>query len=462
MDRWQETVIEVDGSGAVVWRYGVPDDPGEQADDDHLYPDPGELIDPFQAVRLPNGNTLIAENQAGRVIEVRSADYRVGEANDGYTETSIVWQYGVIGEMARDHGYAPPYLDWPKYAQRLPNGNTLITDEVTNLVIEVTPARTIAWSYGVPGVSGSGPGLLSQPASAERASDGTTFITDGKNNRVIRVSPGGDILWEFSATSLLGLDDDGLVAPRRGVLTPDGSILIADEGNDRLIELGRQTSGVGTSAPLDCGLPGVRKRFTAISLDTEVPDDTSVRVGYSIDGGPWLDLAGATLPADTFGTLIRYRVTLETSRMDVTPRLLGASLEYEAAPAQSGEEPGDGTGGSGTTGSGSGSGSSTGRSRPRPPARPPIASGSKQVGDGYARTETLQLGDTLPGSLLARRGFAMASVSTSSLSGSSLGPASPAAPLGGLALLGGIYLVGAASVPTGRLAGSFLQRLRPA
>jgi hypothetical protein len=453
VDRWQETVVEVDSAGTVVWRYGVPDDPIYQGTDDDEVPEPGELIDPFQAVRLPNGNTLIAENQAGRVIEVRSADYVDGQPNDGYTEASVVWEYGVLGEYANEHDYASPYLDWPKYAQRLPNGNTLIADEAANLVLEVTPAKTVVWSYGTPGVSGSEPGYLNEPASAERLGDGTTLITDGKNNRVIRVDPDGEIVWEYSSLSLLGLEDDGLSGPRRAVLTDTGSILIADEGNDRLLELGYQPSGVGTSAQLDCGLPGARKRFSALSVDTDTPEGTSVKVQYSVDSGAWQTITGSALPADVFGTLIRYRVTLETSSLDTTPRLLGVSLTYEAAPTQPATDGGDDTGTGGDTDTTGGTTGGTTNRRPAPTTRPPggntPTSGVKRVGEAYTGTETL-VGEPLSAGLTTQRGWTMAAIGTLSVTGDRPGEGAPAPALGGLAVLGIIYAAGIASVPAGR------------
>lgn len=402
VDRWQETVFEVDRSGTIVWRYGIPDSPMTQSDDDTQTPDPGELIDPFQAIRLPNGNTLIAENQAGRVIEVRSADYSPGAPDDGYTAASIVWSYTAPG--------------WPKYAQRLANGNTLIADEAANLVLEVTPGGAVAWSYD---------GAV-EPASAERLADGSTLITDGGNDRAIRVARDGTILWEYSTSSLLGITDLGLAGPRRASPTPTGSILIADEGHDRLLELGYPSEAAAESAVLDVGLPGARKRFTALEPLAELPAGTGVRVAYSIDGGAWQALSGSSLPADTFGTTIRYRVTLSSSRHDVTPRLSGVRIAYDPAPTQAS--------GSGTTGIGTGTGTGPGGG----------SGGTMAAGSGYGSGEQVLTDAWLPGLLSNQRGFAMANI------GTDIGPGSPGAidaatpELGGLLLLGVLYALGLA------------------
>lgn len=444
VDRWRPMVFEVDASGAVIWRYT-------------------DLYDPFHATRLPNGNTLIAENQACRVIEVRSSDYDPGAPNDGYDPSSVVWSYGVLGELASDHGYAEPYLQWPKYAQRLPNGNTLIVDEAAHRVLEVTPAKTVTWSYGVPGVSGAEPGYLNEPASAERTSDGSTIITDGRNNRVIRVDTGGDIVWQFSATNLLGLDDIGLLGPRRAQPTPSGSILIADEGNDRLIELGRQASGTGTSASIDCGLPGARKQFTRLAVTALTPDGTDARVSYSIDGGAWRSLSGITLPAGTYGTTIRYRVTLETSRLDVTPTVVRASIDYEPAPEQAADDPGDG---SGSSSGGSGSGASGGTRRPPSSARRSVLPGTttdtKRSPGGYTSGENVEAVTALGGIAGTYRGWEMGVVTDTTLGSGPPGSAAPRPPTRGLLLLVIVYAFGAVSVPAWDIIAEYLPRLRPA
>jgi hypothetical protein len=41
-------------------------------------------------------------------------------------------------------------LQWPRDADRLPNGNTLVTDSLNRRVFEVTPEGRVVWSYGTP------------------------------------------------------------------------------------------------------------------------------------------------------------------------------------------------------------------------------------------------------------------------------------------------------------------------
>ncbi|RBI60846.1 hypothetical protein DMJ13_17880 [halophilic archaeon] len=52
------------------------------------------------------------------------------------------------GEWKRVWGYRGD-LHWPRDADRLPNGNTLITDTLNDRVVEVTPDREIVWEFHV-------------------------------------------------------------------------------------------------------------------------------------------------------------------------------------------------------------------------------------------------------------------------------------------------------------------------
>jgi hypothetical protein len=92
----------------------------------------GELSGPHDATLLPNGNVLIFDNGLARgwsrVVEV---DPRSDE---------IVWQYRA--EKPEDF-----YSRAQGAAQRLPNGNTLITDSDSGLLFEVTPEGETVWEY---------------------------------------------------------------------------------------------------------------------------------------------------------------------------------------------------------------------------------------------------------------------------------------------------------------------------
>ena len=112
----------------------------------------------------------------------------------------IVWEYSTG-------------LSIPDDADRLPNGNTLITDTGNNRIIEVTTDGTIVWEYATG---------INVPKSAHRLTNCNTLIADGYNNRVIEVTTDGTIVWEYS------LGDNPLEANRLS----NGNTLISVFGGE--------------------------------------------------------------------------------------------------------------------------------------------------------------------------------------------------------------------------------------
>ncbi|MEF8853485.1 MAG: arylsulfotransferase family protein [Haloarculaceae archaeon] len=82
------------------------------------------------------GAVLVADSDNDRVVEVRETD-------DGNWE--VAW---VVREADGRE------LHWPRDADRLPNGNTLITDSLNKRVVEVDPNGTAVWSVDTSGPDG--------------------------------------------------------------------------------------------------------------------------------------------------------------------------------------------------------------------------------------------------------------------------------------------------------------------
>jgi hypothetical protein len=78
----------------------------------------------------PNGTptVLVADSENDRVVEY---------AREGPGEWNRTWELS--------GGF-----NWPRDADRLPNGNTLITDTLNHRVVEVTPDGEIVWEYYAP------------------------------------------------------------------------------------------------------------------------------------------------------------------------------------------------------------------------------------------------------------------------------------------------------------------------
>jgi hypothetical protein len=116
---------------------------------------------------------LVADSENDRVIEyVRdcgAADPRLGAGTPpSDCEWNAVWS--VDG------------FNWPRDADRLPNGNTLVTDTLNHRVVEITPAGEIVWEVfaawapyeaerGAPGSHG--------PTMADQGTTGTHTVSGG-------------------------------------------------------------------------------------------------------------------------------------------------------------------------------------------------------------------------------------------------------------------------------------------
>lgn len=121
-------VREYDGAGKVVWEHhldlgGRPRSPGHGPE--------GHGVEVFGAVRLPNGNTLIAGGNNNRVLEVNR-------------DSKVVWQL--------DQKDLPGItLAWVTTLQVLPNGNIVIGNchagPDNPQLIEVTRDKKVVWTF---------------------------------------------------------------------------------------------------------------------------------------------------------------------------------------------------------------------------------------------------------------------------------------------------------------------------
>ena len=114
--RNQDTLVIIDwDTKKLVWAWGRD-----------------ELSGPHDATMLPDGNILVFDNGTGRywsrVVEV---DPRTGK---------VVWEYKA--DKPKDF-----YTLTRGANQRLPNGNTLITESEKGRVFEVAPDGEIVWDF---------------------------------------------------------------------------------------------------------------------------------------------------------------------------------------------------------------------------------------------------------------------------------------------------------------------------
>ena len=112
-----KVVREYTPEGKIVWEFKTPEEPKEAW--------------PFTAIRLPDGNTLVNLTHSNTVVEVDAS-------------AKIVWQL-------TNADLPQPLLKDPCGAQRLPNGNTVITsygagDQKVKL-LEVTRDKKVVWTF---------------------------------------------------------------------------------------------------------------------------------------------------------------------------------------------------------------------------------------------------------------------------------------------------------------------------
>ncbi|MGN7777951.1 aryl-sulfate sulfotransferase [Mycolicibacterium sp. 22603] len=170
-------------TGALAWRLG-PYHPAEagaqhQRISVHKVPRPvdqtsGQHNPHMIAPGLPGaGNILVFDNQGGAGYPPASIGIYAGSRIleiDPVTE-DIVWQY-----TAEDSGL-PPWTFFSSFvsnAQRLPNGNTLITEGMQGRLFQVTPDGDVAWEYHSPyqgyGVAGEPEVKQTRVAGVDRLS----------------------------------------------------------------------------------------------------------------------------------------------------------------------------------------------------------------------------------------------------------------------------------------------------
>lgn len=203
------------------------------------------------ATRLPDGNTLVSDEQNNQVsiigpggevvwnmgssiglISRLSAPSWVAAARDG--KSFLITDSGNNRILEVENGTAGwtfPGLSRPRSATYAANGNVLIADTGNRRVIEVDRAGQIVWSFAQD---------MSAPVHAVRMEDGNTLITDAGYNRVILINPSGQPVWYFDGAG------DALNRPRSTIASRFGTFLIADMGNNRVIETDRSKAVIST------------------------------------------------------------------------------------------------------------------------------------------------------------------------------------------------------------------------
>ncbi|MFK8214569.1 aryl-sulfate sulfotransferase [Haloferax volcanii] len=134
-----------------------------------------------------NPDWLVSENGTPTMLVADSGNNRVVE----YAKED--------GEWVRTWSVGKNTLNWPRDADRLPNGNTLVVDTLNHRVIEITPTGEVVWEYYATwgpydaervahGDESSGPTIRDLNASGSYPITGSANITAGGDGSVGFVS----------------------------------------------------------------------------------------------------------------------------------------------------------------------------------------------------------------------------------------------------------------------------------
>ncbi|MFC6962885.1 aryl-sulfate sulfotransferase [Halocatena marina] len=128
----------------------------------------------------PNGTPtiLVADSENDRVVEYACDRGDPDHPLDGDMKPNCDWN--LTWEVGVDQ------LSWPRDADRLPNGNTLVVDTLKHRVLEITPKGNVVWEYSAPWlpydaerpVHGHEP---SSPTMQELNSSGSYALTNGSD-----------------------------------------------------------------------------------------------------------------------------------------------------------------------------------------------------------------------------------------------------------------------------------------
>lgn len=287
-------VIEVNQDEEIVWQFGNTENKlGSGYGSSSV-----QLNAPTQAFRLPNGNTLIADSENRRVIEVNpkgemawSFDTGIEKASGGAFSfvpvrmirmgngNTVVFSPLYVIEVTRvlRPKYLYQYANLPRsenYADQVKESEKIVElsskpspdhinelakkaaqkyvfnrsslvdieipliDKQDNRVYLVNREKQIVWRLGEE--KARHPLHLERPQCVELSEreDSEVLVTDTDQHRVLRIyRPTKEIIWQYGEKGVMGSRPGLLGHPRSAILTPQDNVLITDQYSGRVIEV---------------------------------------------------------------------------------------------------------------------------------------------------------------------------------------------------------------------------------
>lgn len=323
-------VIEVNANEDIIWQFGNPDN--------KLGSGYGSLNNqlnaPTQAFRLPNGNTLVADSENRRVIEVNPEreivwlfDTGIEKASGGAFSflpirmirmgngNTVVFSPLYVIEVTRllRPLYLYQYANLPKakeYGEKVSESEKIVElsskpdkahinelarkaaekyvvakanltdieipliDKQENRVYLINRQKQIVWRVGEDAPRAALHLERPQHVELSQREDAEVLIADTDQHRVIRVyRPTKEIIWQYGEKGVMGSRPGLLGHPRSAVSTPDRTVLITDQYSGRVLEIDLNGRILWTFGGWDSGINPLNAPYYA-----EVTADGSVLI----------------------------------------------------------------------------------------------------------------------------------------------------------------------------------------
>jgi len=191
MDEERVVVVE-NGTEVWEWRasafYDAPDDPTRR---DWLHINDVDAIgDGRFLVSVRNANQILIVERGEGVVEVINAD-RDDSDDDSCTESSQLADFDGDGDVRCGD---PTVINHQHNPQWLGSGAVLVADSDNDRVVELHRTESGAWKPAWT-VRETGGLELHWPRDADRLPNGNTLITDSLRKRIVEVDPQGEAVW---------------------------------------------------------------------------------------------------------------------------------------------------------------------------------------------------------------------------------------------------------------------------
>ncbi|WP_142859292.1 aryl-sulfate sulfotransferase [Salinigranum halophilum] len=237
--------IAIVADGEVTWEWnakesGFYDAPPDVTRRDWLHiNDVDYLGDERFLVSVRNANQLLVVERGEGVVEVINED--TGGSDSSCTKGGQLADFDDDGDVRCGN---PDVMNHQHNPQWLGDGRVLVADSENDRVVELHRTESGSWEEAWT-LEEAGGLVLQWPRDADRLENGNTLVTDSLNRRVFEVTPGGEVVWSY-ATPLIPYEADPI--PLGEVAGDPASSAQTTNGTDTSASTDGTGDGPATSA----------------------------------------------------------------------------------------------------------------------------------------------------------------------------------------------------------------------